>query len=194
MADDDRLSRQLDSLQENLKVLPRLEAQVEVLAGTTHELSISLQANTTELRARDATQAEELSNLKLLVSQITAGLGGLSTTVADLKVELSKRVSDLEKQVKALFDTILRHGDRVSKLDDKVTGIAERVNALETAPKDCKRIDAIEAEAKITKEFIINWTPWLKGLKWALTIAGGILVTAAVGAIIWAFIQSSGKW
>lgn len=187
MMDEVRISRQLDSLQENLKVLPRLEAQVEVLAGTTHELSISLQANTTELRARDATQAEELSNLKLLVSQITAGLGGLSTTVADLKVELSKRVSDLEKQVKALFDTILRHGDRVSKLDD-------RVKALETASKDCKRIDAIEAEAAATKEFIINWTPWLKGLKWALTIVGGMLVTALFAAIIWALIQSGGKF
>lgn len=185
--DVDHISRQLDSIHDNLKVLPRLEVQVETLTNTTKELGISLQTNTTELRNRDMAHTEELANLKLLVSQITAGLGGLSTTVADLKVELSARVSDLEKQVKALFDTILRHGDRVSKLD-------ERIKALENAPKDCKRIDAIEAEVAASKEFCINWTPWLKGLKWALTIAGGILVTAAVGAIIWAFIQSGGKW
>jgi chromosome segregation ATPase len=187
MTDEARISKQLDSIQDNLKVLPRLEAQVEVLASTTKDLSSALHTSTTELRARDTLQAEELSNLKLLVSQINAGIGGLSTTVADLKIELSRRVTDLEKQVKALFDTILRHGDRVSKLD-------ERVTALEKSRNDCKRLDAVEADTAAAKEFSIQWTPWLRGLKWALTIIGGILVTTLFGAIIWALIQSGGKW
>ena len=187
MDDDIRISKQLDSIHENLKVLPKLEAQVENLALTTKELGSALQVSTAELRSRDIAHAEELSNLKLLVSQINLGLSGVSTTVSDLKLELLHRVSDLEKQVKALFDNMLRHGDRVGKLNDRVTAVETSIKKLE----ECS--STAEILAKLN-EFINQWTPWLKALKWALTIAGGILVTAITGAIIWALIQSGGKW
>jgi len=38
-----------------------------------------------------------------------------------------------------------------------------------------------------------EWRPWLKGLKWGMTVIGGIVVTAFVVALIWALIQSGGK-
>lgn len=178
MGSDDIISKHLLDIQENLRTLPKLELQISALAETTRDLGVVLRESVVELRAMDAATNAEMQALKQGLYQTNTGMAALSTIVTDLRSELSKRVEALEKQVQSLFSAILKFGDKTSKLDSRIQVLESR--------DDRKDIE-------ISKEFIIQWNPWLKAIRWALTIIAGMLVTALAGALLWALIQSNGS-
>jgi hypothetical protein len=61
--------------------------------------------------------------------------------------------------------------------------IGDNAHAITDLREDLGRVCSLDDRVR-------QMEPWVAGLRWALTIAGGSLVLAVVGVLLWAFAQS----
>lgn len=139
----------------------------EVVQTRLDRFEVTLRETTAELRSRDEAQAKNLDDLRMRQHEILSGFTVLSNAFQELKGDMSRRVSLLESQVKASFDSVMKTNERVSDLEARGTPSLE----------------------KHLHEYR-NWEPWWRGWRWVSILAAGIAVTAVVVAVLWAVGQS----
>jgi len=111
---------------------------------------------------------------------------------------------DLHTDVKKLTEAFIRFSVRidqqvqtilkaVQRLQDDSVQIQENRHCLNSMKGIPERVDRLEETVKPMEhipERVAKMEPWVSGLRWALTIAGGAIVLMVVTAIVWAVTQS----
>jgi len=138
---------------------------------------------------------ESLPGLLVRLDILTDSNHQLEVALRETNREITTRASE---QQKAIEELRLRQSETMAAVAAISASLQEMRSDLP------RRVDAVEEKHKVEREKQANqlqdfddeldeWRPWLKGLKWGMTVIGGIVVTAFVVALIWALIQSGGK-
>jgi chromosome segregation ATPase len=104
----------------------------------------------------------------------------------------------IDEQVKAIMQFMERFDARFSEVErdnaEDRRQIRENSHDIDELRKDlgshCDTQEKADRRYQELSGRVGAMEPWVAGLKWALMIAGGVLVVAVVGAIIWAVGQS----
>jgi chromosome segregation ATPase len=169
---------QLRQINSEVRLIPRLQAEVENTRSSLHSLDTAIRETT----ARNVMQAEAhqglINNLReqqqamqLRNSEILAVMSGLSNDVAAVKNDLGARVLSLEKQIAAMFQQ------------------------LQTFSRDLRDVDssggALSAHIDEWQDFKIELLPWLKTAKWVIIAGGGVLVAWLMKVLIEVVIKAN---
>jgi chromosome segregation ATPase len=168
---------QLRQINSEVRLIPRLQAEVENTRTSLHSLDTAIRETT----ARNIMQAEAhqglINNLReqqqamqLRNSEILAVMSGLSNDVAAVKNDLGARVLSLEKQIAAMFQQ------------------------LQTFSRDLRDVDsggALSIHIDEWQKFKIELLPWLKTAKWVIIAGGGVLVAWLTKVLIEVVIKAN---
>ena len=112
-------------------------------------------------------------------------IDGLQTKNGEFVISLTMVLNDVKQMLKDI-DLLKVSLSPLGKLVDKVSVFDSQLDRLEREVVDTER----KAKYDQNVNEMTEWRPLLKSLRWFLIIAGGILATAVVGAILWAMQQS----
>lgn len=163
---DPMATQKLDPGQILMAQLGRIEKSIESLPGLLVRLDILTESNhQLEVALRETTR------------EINARSGEQQKAIEELRLRQSETIA----AVAAIS----------ASLQELRSDLPRRVDAVEEKHKT----ESEKQESKLTKfdEELDEWRPWIKGLRWGITIIGGIIVTVLFTAIIWALIQSGGS-
>lgn len=159
----------LTEIAQDIREFPSLLARLEALTESTRQLEVALRETTRELRSRDEEQQRALTDMSIKQSGFANALNALHLEFERLqeeqekcptRLECPRKVQQLERQVEAVLDIQSKQNMRIRKLEDDGGDV------------------------------IVEWLPWLKGIKWTLLIVLGVFVTALAVALLWAVVQS----
>jgi len=151
---------QLRTITAETQRIPQILAQLEVISTAQHRLE-----------QRDEEQAAAIADLKSRNHEFVASFTVLSS---ELK-QLARDIDGLKQEVMPLNMAIRT-----------INATSLRVEKLEGAALGKERRELFDA----TMKELDDWRPLIKGVRWFLLIAGGILATAVVTGILWAVGQS----
>ena len=190
------LITQMERVSDQISGLPAVCAKLENVVGTTVDLEHRLREVATELRTRDEAQSKMIDDLREKVRELSGdfkGFGGkievLQGLVSELKSDLGRRVTALEQQVKATFDTQLRLGERVRELE-AASGNPEFVEFRKTFDA-LKQDVALLPEMRLQLKDLIEFLLWMKAAKWVI-IGLAVVVVGWLGKVLIQLILTSG--
>ena len=113
--------------------------------------------------------------------------GGDGSMGQDLR-RLTEAFITFSTRVETQYQMIL---DKLRDLDTRFCDIerdnGKHAHSIEAATR---RLTSVETSVEKMEIQMQEMQPWVSGLRWALTIAGGVLVLAVVGGVFWAIVQS----
>jgi len=190
------LIAQMERVSDQISSLPSVCAKLESVVGTTVDLEHRLREVASELRTRDEAQSKMIDDLREKWRELSSDLknfGGKIETlhglVVELKVDLGRRVTALEQQVKATFDTQLRLGERVRELE-AASGNPEFAEFRKTFDV-LKQDVALLPEMRLQLKNILELLPWMKATKWVI-IAIGIVVVGWLAKVLIQVVLTAG--
>jgi hypothetical protein len=151
-----------------LAQLGRIERSIEALPSLLARLD-ALTESTRQLEAQWRETARELA--------------GRDDTQQRSIADIGLRQSELLAALTALSSTVQEQ--KAYQVD-----IGRRVVELERRISACGTNTELEAGVAGLQSEISEWRPWWRGLKWAATILGGLVLTAIGGALLWALVKS----
>lgn len=87
------------------------------------------------------------------------------------------QVTEFQKLTEAFIRFSVRTDEQMKAILASVQQLSERLTQMEA--------DSCALDDRVTR-----MEPWVNGVRWGLTIAGGAVVLVLVGALIWAVVQS----
>lgn len=163
---DPMATQPLDSGQILMAQLGRIERSIEALPGLVAKLDVLAKSNhQLEVALREMTRENNIrsSEQQKSIEELRLRQSETIAAVAAISASLQEMRSDLPRRVDAVEE---KHKVEREKQEKELQNFDDELD---------------------------EWRPWLKGLKWGMTVIGGIVVTAFVVALIWALIQSGGK-
>jgi len=151
---------QLRTITAETQRIPQILAQLDAISAAQHRLE-----------QRDEEQAQAIAELKSRNHEFVASFTILS---GELK-QVQRDIDGLKQEVMPLNMAIRT-----------INATSLRVEKLETAALGKDRREQFDA----TMKELDDWRPLIKGVRWFLLIARGILATAIVTGILWAVGQS----
>lgn len=126
---------------------------------------------------------ESLPGLLVRLDLLTESTHQLEVALRETTREINARSSE---QQKAIEELRLRQSETIAA----VAAISASLQEMRSTNKTERE----KQEKELTKfdEELDEWRPWLKGLKWGMTIIGAFVVTVFIAALVWALIQSGG--
>lgn len=164
---------QLRKINEEVRRMPKLEAQTEAMRDATQQLEVAMRETTAGLRMQGEAHGKLIGELQLQVHQAVAGMAAMSGDMQGLMA----RVKDLERQVQALFtqqQTVSREARETGECLSDYQEIKGQVKTLSAA------VQTLVDEVKV----LLDYVPWLRVLKYIMLTAGGLVVVMLVRAII----------
>jgi hypothetical protein len=189
----DLLLKQFSDIAGKLEKLPAVAVQIENLADKqgdlAHALRDAMQTVTTRGDAQEAwikDLRERVGNLSTELQLLVNRVMQMQSDLAELKNDLGRRVTALEGQVKATFDTQLRLGERVRTVENNAA-----TELLDAHLKESAILKADVAKLiELPLDELVDTLPWFKALKWALLGLGAVLVGWLAKVIIQVIITS----
>lgn len=185
----------LARIEHSIEPLPGLLARVEALTESTRQLEVALREQNREAVER----GREVAGLSMRVSELLAAVSGLSGDFREFRQEMLKRVGIVERQVQGALDGVSVQNAGLRQMTIRI----EAIEARQGDPEFRTRLTAcadefaqwrpLLAEVGGLLATVREYLPWWRAIKWALGIAGGLLVTLIVAGVFWAIIQSGGK-
>lgn len=191
MNNDELILSQLNQIVTDVRGLPKLEARMDSLQGSTQQLETAMRETTAALQTQSIAHSKLIDELRLQLHQSVSAMMGISNDVQSLM----QRVKDLEKQITALFQQQMqlskdtreitpafsKHLDEYNIMCAVLRDIPERVQSIEADLE--KRVDP-ETLRAIVNEINDNRS-WMNGIKWFLRILFYALASAAVLGLLW---------
>ncbi len=174
---------ELREIKTEVRLIPKLQAQVDSMRGATQQLETAMRESTAALQLQSTAHGKLLDELRLQQHQVTAAMMGISN---DLQ-SLIPRVRDLEKQATASFQQQQQLAKAVREAacfpdPEEYRRLKADVDTLPDLRADIVKldveIDQIDAEVK-------RHIPWLNGIEWFLRILFYLLAVAAAGGFLW---------
>lgn len=176
---------QLRKINEEVRRMPKLEAQTEAMRDATQQLECAMRETTAGLRMQAEAHSKLIGELQLDVHRSIAAV----TMISNDMHGLMSRVKDLEGQVRASFMQ-----QQALARDVREVGDRESVPALTKHLDDYQMIkNTVETLEKGVQDLLekleefLEFLPWLRGLRWFLRILFYALATAAVAGLLWLF-------
>lgn len=195
------LMAQLGRIEKSIEALPAVVARLDALSErlgalteSTRQLEIAWRENVRDLSLRDAEQQRAIEELRLRVSEVLAGVAGMSATLQETRgtqADGLRRLVVVERQVAAAMDAHSQLNLRVRAAEER-QGDPEFRTRLTACAEEFAQWRPLLAELAGVIATVREYLPWWRGLKWALGIVGGLLLTALATGILWAIIQSGG--
>lgn len=181
-----------------IAVLAGLEAAVRAQDGTLKRIEMVMDTNFRALNDRDAQQSNEIQNLTVRGHKIVSDLETLCVEFDKLEQQHVAETGALREQLTAAIDARKALAGRLDGAFELLNQLNNRERKLEDSQEQCKILlsyvtpqpgESKSVLLKIVERVDLMW-PWMQGIMWAMPIAGGFLVLAIVGAILWAIVQS----
>lgn len=182
MADEGQalILAELREIKGEVRLIPKLQAQVDAALGATRQLDTAMRESTAALQTQATAHSKLLDELRLQVHQTTAAMMGISN---DLQ-KLTPRVVDLEKQVVASFSQQQQLARDVRELAcfpdrDEYAAMQDGVESL------TESLPGLQEDVGKLQGFVKVHEPWLNGVEWFLRILFYALASAAVVGLLW---------
>lgn len=167
---------ELREIKTEVRLIPKLQAQVDSMRGATQQLETAMRESTAALQLQSTAHGKLLDELRLQQHQVTAAMMGISN---DLQ-SLIPRVRDLEKQAAASFQQqqqLAKDVREASCFPDP-----EEYRALKV---EVGTLPALRADVGKIGEEVKKHIPWLNGIEWFLRILFYALASSAVVGLLW---------
>ena len=167
---------ELREIKTEVRLIPKLQAQVDSMRGATQQLETAMRESTAALQTQSTAHGKLLDELRLQQHQSTAAMMGISNDVQ----ALIPRVRDLEKQAVASFQQQQQLAKDVREAahfpdPDEYKRLKDEVDTVPDLRADVGKID----------EEMKKHIPWLNGIEWFLRILFYALASAAVVGLLW---------
>jgi len=189
------LLAQISRIERSIESLPGLLARIEALTESTRQLEVALREQNREATER----GRAVDSLNIRVSEIIAAVSGMSSDFREFKQDMQKRVTAVERQAQAALDNVSVQNAGLRQMTIRIDTIESRQGdpefrtRLEACATEFSQWRPILAQVADVIVTVQEWLPWWRAIKWAVGIAGGLLVTLIVAGIFWAIIQSGGR-
>lgn len=164
---------QLRKINEEVRRMPKLEARVEAMRDATQQLETAMRETTAGLRMQGEAHSKLIGELQLQVHQAVAAL----TAVSGDMQGLSARVKDLERQVQALFTQQQTLSRETRETDECLSDYQDIKGQVKTLSEI---VQTLVEQMKV----MLDYTPWLRVLKYFLVTAGGLMVLMVIRVIM----------
>lgn len=167
---------ELREIKGEVRLIPKLQAQVDAMKAATQQLDTSMRESTAALQTQATAHSRIIDELRLQVHQSIASMMGISNDVQSLMT----RMKDVEKQTTAAFQQQLQLAKEVREAAcfpdrEEYESLRAKVAIL---PALRKNVGKIGNEVK-------KHIPWLNGIEWFLRILFYALASAAVAGVLW---------
>lgn len=139
---------------------------------------------------------ESLPALLERVDALTRSVADLGFALTESSRESREAIADIRLRNSETMAAIVAISADVVELKRDSSGLKVRVDSMDGAMTliELERAQEREAETRwvLFMDEFQKWRPWLAGFRWAVLLAGGILLSGLVVGVIWAFIQSRG--
>jgi uncharacterized coiled-coil protein SlyX len=163
---------ELREIKGEVRLIPKLQAQVDALRASTQQLDTAMRESTAALQTQATAHNKIIDELRLQVHQSTAAMMGISNDVQSL----TARMKDVEKQSAAAFQQQMQLARDVR--DAAGFPDPEEYKSLQEA---VATLPELREDVGIIKIHL----PWLNGIEWFLRILLYALASAAVVGLLW---------
>lgn len=167
---------ELREIKGEVRLIPRLQAQVEAALGATRQLDTAMRESTAALQTQATAHSKLLDELRLQVHQTTVAMMGVSNDVQ----QLTPRVVDLEKQAQAAFSQ-----QQQLARDVREMGCFPDREEYEDLQVEVETLPGLREDVGKLQGFVKVHEPWLNGVEWFLRILFYALASASVVGILW---------
>lgn len=163
---------ELREIKGEVRLIPKLQAQVDAMKAATQQLDSSMRESTAALQTQATAHSRIIDELRLQVHQSTAAMMGISNDVQSLMT----RVKDVEKQTAAAFQQQLQLAKDVR--ESSCFPDPEEYRALKS---DVATLPALQEDVGTLKKHL----PWLNGIETFLKMLLLALAGTAVTGLLW---------
>jgi len=186
-ADSWTIKEQIGAILQDTRQIPTITAQLGVLTEQVRGLSArndSVQDVLRDVQMQQRALDEQVA--RLTVAQAECPGGALATRLAKAEGGVATAY-DLHSRVNLRLRVLddLRIGPRLDTVERDVATLQREFSGEAGTPPPFSRVEWERFKSDM------EWMrPWVAGLRWAMLIAGGLLVVTLVGGLLWAVVQS----